>query len=387
MAKITFKDYTALQNVEGGKTWGDIKSEGYQTSLKNADFFNNLVASPDSITGENITYEFGAYTSNGIFDNSELSADDPILSKQVYQMPANYLEFKYNIKNWGTREAVEWGKWLGETESKINDQMLNINQLTIYQAVIDYCYATGAIRVIDKLTSNTASKEEKLGDVKNICSMNDALMSTQTKYNLGQDASRMINLLSPKAYREACFSFGTFNGSDNAFDANKLGEFTMFQGYKFKKCIQLGQAFNNVKSYENTGYDFSKVIGMTYSLDSLGVYAFEPIWDQVPNGLQSYTRSVIWKMLAVVKPSREALNVIYVSEAPTSESDVINPTRAKLNKNQPQAYSKLPGGAAIQMTNTEFNALKADFKNFDKTPAINLNAPAVAAASEQSGKK
>lgn len=371
MSKVLFKDYMALQNVAGGKTWGDINNQGYLGSVKNTDFFNNLVASPTSIIGDNIVYEFGAYVSNEIFDNADLSANDPIVSKQVYQMPSNKLSFKYQILDEGPREAADWGKYLSETESKFNEQMMNVNQMTVYDGVIKYCLASGAVRVLPNLTNRTATKEQKLADLENLVSVCDAIINKQTIYNLGQDPNRVLNCLSPKAYRGAMFSFQALNNSDGAFNVAIKGEFVLFGGYTMKKVPQLGQAYTNIKSYDGKGYDFSKISAMTYSLDSLAVFSHDPVWGLVPNGLQSYVRSVSWKMLACPKPSMEHLNVIYTEKFPTIAE--INATRAILLQEQPMAYAKIPGGALNQITQAEYAEMEKNSTNYDLIPLVNAN--------------
>lgn len=357
--QITLQAFMSMTNSKGEfKTWGDMKDGGYLGNLVNNEVLGNVFKTPNEIVGENIFFEYKTLPTGKVWENNS-TASKPVLNRVMFNMPEKRLQFNYTLDLFGEKEAQAWSFYIGQEDSNIWKQIQNQNNVIAIDAIKDYCIATGQFKVLPSLGTAGKTNKEYFDDTASIADIANSIMSTQTVVNLGLDIERLSIMCSPLVMREITTGISASNVSQGAFDNLKAGRINNLFGYKFDTSIYLG---GKGEIIEGKPYDFSNVLGIVYNLDSLAFYQQTPKTTNTPSNQGEVVRAFGWKPCAFMLPSQEHTSYILVKKLPTKEE--INQARARLLAAQPSAYSKLVGGIANQITDTEYNTIKAAASDF-----------------------
>lgn len=358
--QISLQAFMSLTNSKGEfKTWGDMKDGGYLGNLKNSEVLGSIFKAPVEIIGENIFYEYTIYPKGQEWDNDAV-ANKPVLNRVMFNLPEKRLQFNYTLDLFGEKEAQAWAFYIGQKDANIWTQIQNQNNVVAIQAIYDYCLATGQFKVLSKLGKSGQTNQDYFNETALIADLANAIMSTQTIVNLGLDPERLSIMVAPNVMRQITTGISASNVSQGAFDAIKLGRIKNLFGYNWDRSIYLGQKGTII---DKKPYDFTKLLGVVYNLDSLAFFQQTPKTTNTPVNQGEIVRAFGWKPFAAMLPSQEHTSYILLSEMP-SESD-INAARARLLANQPNVYANLPGGAANQLAGGEYTAMQTNATNFN----------------------
>lgn len=369
---ITLQAFMSMTNSKGEfKTWGDMKDGGYLGNLKNNEVLGSIFKAPVEIVGENIFYEYKIYPQGQEWDN-DATASKPVLNRVMFNLPEKRLQFNYTLDLFGEKEAEAWSFYIGQEDNNIWTQISNQNNVVAIQAIYDYCLATGQFKVLSKLGKAGQTSKDYFDETANIADVANAIMSTQTMVNLGLDPERLSIMVSPAVMRQITTGISATNVSQGAYDAIKLGRINNLFGYNWDRSIYLGQKGEIIKT---KNFDFTKLLGVVYNLDSLAFFQQTPKTTNTPINQGEIVRAFGWKPFAAMLPSQEHTSYILLSEMPTY--DEINAARARLLQAQPNVYAKLPGAAGNQLNgsssnSTEYNAMKANATNFGAMQVPNV---------------
>lgn len=371
--QITLQSFMSLQNSKGEfKTWGDMKDGGYLGNLKNNEVLGSVFKAPVEIVGENIWYEYKIFPQGKEWDNGTTGVGKPVLNRVMFNLPEKRLQFNYTLDLFGEKEAKDWSFYIGQEDSNIWTQISNQNNVVAIQAIYDYCLATGQFKVLTKLGKAGQTNQDYFDETANIVDIANGIMSTQTSVNLGLDPERLSIMVSPTVMRQITTGISATNVSQGAFDSIKLGRINNLFGYNWDRSIYLGQKGEIIK---DKGWDFTKLLGIVYNLDSLAFFQQTPKTTNTPVNQGEIVRAFGWKPFAAMLPSQEHTSYILLSEMPTYEE--INAARAKLLTAQPNVYAKLPGAKGNQLegnnsNSSEYNTMKKNASNFGTMVAPNV---------------
>lgn len=374
-SQITLADFIGVTNSNGAfKTFTDITHQGFIDNLVNSEIFGIPgIPTPLEVVGTNIIFENSAFNKVSYLDDSlTTNKQKPQLDKAVMLLTTEY-ELTLEWSKLDKKSAMNWsqvvGVVYGNAWKSIRDQ---INLISM-DAYVNYALASGQYKILENLDNKTATPEEIFADGVKLWNIADNIVSVRTKYNLGEDVSRVRFLTSFTANRQLNVGFsGKYSGANLAYEAIKGNSLGQFGGYSLQRSMYLGQnILKGSVTSDTKNYNFEDVPAIVMSIDSLGYYwqmfnenpeiasnnvtLFADMFNQFAINISKtkFITSIIFRANAIIKPARREINYVIFNSARTLAQ--VNNARVQLAQEQPSTYVDF----ATQLTQADVDAYNA----------------------------
>lgn len=339
---ITLQQFAGIQNGQGAfKTYSDILAEQWVNMNIHPEIMGAIVYLKKvvEVTGDNIPLKAIVIPGIQYLDITNPMTAKPQMDRLFFHLGTDYessLVFDYRDK----RSAIDWSNLLQQWIAGIYARKSDNDNLVITQTLVDTCLATGNYIIIKPLASENYGKEVYYDCARLVAEKCDQIVSLRTNYHLGSPAEKVKIITSYTAARNLVVGQNYMSASNLSLEKFNSGEVGKLFGYENNKSIYFGKAVeglkDNVRKYPKT-YDFSKYCGLIYQLDSLIIYGHTFDIHETPINRWQYSQDFGWRVDGCIAPTKEPLNVLICSEAPTLAE--INAARLRLRTEQPGIYN------------------------------------------------